>query len=42
MLLILGELKKKKRLGFDLVRKSIFPFNSSIQESSTKTGQLPV
>lgn len=36
MLLILRELKKK-RLGFDLVRRASFHLTVPIQESSTKT-----
>lgn len=44
MLLIVRGIKKKKkkRLGFDLVLRASFHLTIPVQESSTKTGQLPI
>lgn len=44
MFLIVKGLKKhkKKTLGFDLVLRASFHLTITIQESSAKTGQLPV
>lgn len=41
-LIVKGLKKKKKRLGFDLVLRASFHLTITIQESSAKTGQLPV